>query len=66
MVKEHVQGVIDNLNKQFFDLPCQFSMLQSCFSLKYYPTIDNDDLMTKREVDDKLKVHSALCKVSTT
>jgi hypothetical protein len=58
MVKEHVQGVIDNLIKQFFDLPCQFSMFQSCFSLKYYP-IDNTDLMTKREVDDKLKVESS-------
>ncbi len=52
MVKEQVQGVIDNLNKQFFALP--IFNVSKLFSLKYYPT-DNDDLMTK-EVDDKLKV----------
>jgi len=38
MVTEHVQGVIDNLNKQFFDLP--IFNVSKLFSLKYYP-IDN-------------------------
>ncbi len=45
MVKEHVQGVIDNLNF----LTCQFSMFQSCLVVSIIP-LTIDDVMTKERL----------------